>query len=119
MEQLVKTFQAIRDSNKEARQRNDFYKLLKNGSDLLDHSFDLIQILVDSEHEYRKVEAKLQNEKREDKWNTSAYCESHAKASEHYKNFRKATLINEWVLENVQLSKKLANDTNNNLKSQI
>ena len=118
--ELYKTFDLIRKSNLQARRDNNYFKLLENGQALLDYVPDLIEIMVNSEHAYRKLEAKLSQEKDElGKRNTSAWCETQAKASEDYREYIKAEATLKWVYDSVNLSKKLAQDNENELKSTI
>ena len=118
--ELYKTFDLIRKSNLQARRDNNYFKLLENGQALLDYVPDLIEIMVNSEHAYRKLEAKLSQEKDElGKRNTSAWRETQAKASEDYREYIKAEATLKWVYDSVNLSKKLAQDNENELKSTI
>lgn len=120
MLEIYKTFEAIRQSNLKARKNNDYYTLLINAQALLDYVPQLIEIMVNEEHEYRKLEAKLSIEKDElGKKNTSAWCEVQAKATDNYREYTKAKATLDWVYDSVNLSKKLAVDTDKNLTATI
>lgn len=103
------TIDAIIKANKKARKDNDYMTLMMNGEALLEYIPELIAYNVDEEHEYRKFEARLLDEKIEGKKpNTSSYCEAQAKATESYKNWQRSKQIIELMYEMVQMAKKLA-----------
>jgi len=109
MEELYKTFETIRLANLKARHNNDYYKLLINGQALLDYAPQLIEVLVDNEHKYRSYEAKLALERDENgKLYSNSYCETQAKASEFYKEYKRAEKTLDWLYSSVNMSKKLA-----------
>ena len=118
--EIYKTFKAIRDSNLKARREMNYYKLLENGQALLDYAPDLIEIMVNQEHEYRKKEAELSLGKDElGKKNTSAWCEVQSKSTEYYKEYIKAKATLDWLYDSVNLAKKLAVDSDKNLTATI
>lgn len=118
--ELYKTFKAIRDSNLKARRENNYYKLLENGQALLDYAPDLIELMVDNEHEYRKKEAELSNTRDENnKLYSNSYCETQSKATESYKEYIKAKATLDWLYDSVNLAKKLAVDSDKNLIATI
>lgn len=120
MLEIYKNFEAIRQSNLKARKNNDYYTLLINAQALLDYAPDLIKIMVDNEHEYRKKEATLANTKDENgKYYSNSYCETQAKAGEEYREYIKAKATLDWLYESVNLSKKLAVDTDKNLTATL
>lgn len=120
MHELYKTFELIRQANLKARKMNDYYTLLINAQALLDYAPDLIKIMVDNEHEYRKTEATLANTKDENgKYYSNSYCETQAKSGENYKEYIRAKATLDWLYESVNLSKKLAQDNNKELTAQI
>lgn len=115
---LYTTFRAINQSNKKARHDNNYYKLLENAQALMDYIPELIDIIVDNEHEYRKFEAEMTQKRDENgKLMSGTYCETQAKATQFYKDYRKAELIKDWVYDSINLAKKLAVDNENNLKA--
>lgn len=120
MKNIYDTFEVIKNSNLKARQNNDYITLLINAQALLDYAPDLINLMVNSEHEYRKIEATLANTKDENgKYYSNSYCETQAKSSEKYKDYIKAKATLDWVYESINLSKKLATDVDNNYKASI
>lgn len=109
MENLYKVFEAIRKSNLEARKMNNYDKLLENAQALSDYIPEMIEILVTQENLYRKYEASLANTKDENgKYYSNSYCETQAKATENYKEFKKAELTLDWAYATINISKKLA-----------
>jgi len=115
---IYQTFKVISESNKKARKDNNYYKLLENGQALLDYIPTLIDIIVDNEHQYRKFEAEMAQKRDENgKLMSGTYCETQAKATQFYKEYRKAEMIKEWVYDSVNLAKKLAVDSDTNLKA--
>lgn len=118
--QLYQTFKAIRDSNLKARKENNYYKLLENGQALLDYAPDLIELMVNNEHEYRKREAELSNTKDDNgKFFSNSYCETQSKATTNYKEYIKAKATLDWIYDSVNLSKKLATSVDQELTAQI
>lgn len=118
--EIYKTFEAIRKSNLEARKRNDYLTLMVNAQALLDYVPQLIEIMVNEEHEYRKTEARLSNTKDENgKYYSNSYCETQSKATENYKEYIKAKSTLDWVYDSVNLSKKLASSVDQELTAQL
>lgn len=118
MEQIYQTIDKIVKAQKKARQNNDFLTLMVNAEALLEFIPQLITYSVEQEAEYRKFEAKYANEKDEKgKLNSGAYAETQAKATEWYKEWRKATQFIDLMYEMVQLSKKLAGSVEKELSA--
>lgn len=122
MEEIYKTIDIIIKAQQKARQRNDYNTLLLNSEALLERIPALINYQVEQEAEYRKFEAKLSNETNLEgntvKRNSSAYCETQAKATDNYKEWQKAKLFTEMIYEMIQLSKKLASSVDKELNAQ-
>jgi len=118
--QLYQTFKAIRDSNLKARKENNYYKLLENGQALLDYAPDLIELMVNNEHEYRKREAELSNTKDDNgKFFSNSYCETQAKSTDNYREYIKAKATLDWLYDSVNLAKKLAVSNEQELHAHI
>lgn len=113
--EIYETLTLIKNSNKKARKDNNYYQLLLNAQALLDYLPDLIDYNVEQEHLYRKYEA---SQLIIDTM-TSAKAETMAKATEHYKEFIRSKNYREWIYEAINIAKKLAIDTDKNLKSMI
>lgn len=111
--EIYKTLEAIKNSNKKARQQNNYYQLLLNSQAMLDYLPDLIDYNVEQEHLYRRYEAEELTKENM----TSAKAETNAKATEYYKEFTRSKLYREWIYEAINIAKKLAVDTNNNFKA--
>ena len=117
--EIYKIFEAIRKSNLEARKRNDYLTLMVNAQALLDYVPQLIEIMVNEEHEYRKFEAKLSQTKDENgKYYSNSYCETQSKATTNYKEYIKAKATLDWVYDSVNLSKKLATSVDQEMTAQ-
>lgn len=109
MENLYKTINTIVLAQRKARRNNDYLGLMINGEALLEYLPDLIDYSVIQESEYRKFEAGLaDNIDSQGKRNSSAYCETQAKATDFYKEWQKSKQFIELLYEMVQLAKKLA-----------
>lgn len=118
IEEVFKTLDVIVASQKKARQSNDYNTLLLNAEALLEYCPKLIEYAVDQESEYRKFEAKLADSKDENgKRNTSAYCETQAKAQDSYKEWQRAKQFIELLYEMVNMAKKLAGSVDKELNS--
>lgn len=111
--EIYKTLEAIKNSNKKARQDNNYYQLLLNSQALLDYLPDLIDYNVEQEHLYRKFEAEQLSVENM----TSAKADTLAKATEFYKEFIRSKNYKEWIYEAINVAKKLAIDTDKNLKA--
>lgn len=111
IEETYKTLDLIIKSFKKARNDNDFITLVKNGLALLEYLPSLINYSVEQEADYRKYEALLSNAEFNGKRiNSSAYCETQAKATDFYKNWQKSKQMIELIYELVNMAKKLANN---------
>lgn len=109
IEDIYKIIDQIIRKQKEARRQNDYLALMVNAEALLEYIPNLIRFSVDQEGEYRKFEAKLSNEfDTAGKKYTSSYCETQAKATDHYKNWQQSKQFIELMYEMVQMAKKLA-----------
>jgi len=94
---------------KKARQLKQYNRIIDNAQAVLDYLPDIIAYEVEQEQQYRQFEAKLLDEREESgKLRTSSYCETKAKATDFYANYRKAQLFRELSYEVVQISKKIA-----------
>jgi len=120
MNEIYKTFETIRQANLKARQNNLYDDLLANAQALSDYIPKLIEIMVDNEHEYRKEEARLSNSKDENgKYYSNSYCETQAKATDYYKEYKRAELTLDWCYATINISKKLATSVGNEYNSII
>lgn len=105
-------------SNIEARQNNNYYQLLINAQTVMDYIPELIEYTALKESEYRKMEAfyldKFANEK-----GKNGMAEVMAKATDDYREWNKGKMFIDFSYDLVNLAKRLAVDTDKNLKSQI
>ncbi len=113
IEETYKVIDRIILSLKKHRQANNYLGLATDAMALLEYIPSLIQHSVNQEAEYRKFEAKLSNESIGDKKNSSAYCETQAKATVFYTEWSRAKLFIDLMYEMVQMSKILARGVNN------
>lgn len=119
MEELYKTIDVIIKAQQKARQNNDYLNLLLNAEALLERIPQLINYATTQEGEYRKFEAKLSDEfDVNNKRNSSAYCDTQAKATDFYREWQKAKLFTELIYEMVNLAKKLAGSVDKELNAQ-
>ncbi len=101
------------------RKNNNYFELLNDGLAILEEIPKLIDISVREEGLYRKFEASLLDERNEDgKRNTSAFCETKAKATEHYEAWQRAKQYTELAYELAIMSKRLAGSVDKELKAQ-
>lgn len=118
IEQIYKTIDQIVQTQKKARRENDYLTLMLNAEALLEYLPELISYSVEQEGEYRKFEAKLANEKDEQsKRNSSAYCDTQAKATPFYVEWQKARQFIELMYEMVNMAKKLATSVDKELNA--
>ena len=118
LEELSKTIDAVFESNKEARSRNDFIKLLENGFECLGFVNRLTNIAIDNEREYRKFEAiTLLELKQQGNKGKNGEAETRAKATDHYINMIHEHKLIELCHEMNNNAKKLADSLNNELKA--
>ena len=109
MEEIYKAIRLIIATSKRAREEKNFVKLIINAEELLEYIPSLINYSVDQEHAYRVIESEL-TEKFDgnNKRNTSTYCETKAKATESYQEWRRADKFIDFMYEMINVSKKLA-----------
>lgn len=108
MEETYKTIELIVKHQKKSRQDKKWIKLLVDAEALLEHIPTLINHSVDKESAYRKFEATMSDQvDSAGKRYTSSYCDTQAKATDMYAEWRKADKFIEWMYEAVNLSKKL------------
>lgn len=94
---------------KDARQHKQYDRIIINAQAVLDYLPAIIRYEVEQEAQYRQFEAKLALERDENgKPRTGAYCETQAKATQFYAEYRKSSLFRELMYEVVQISKKIA-----------
>lgn len=106
---IFKVVDVIITEQKKARRNNDYNTLLLNAEALLEYLPDLILKSVHHEGQYRKHEASLLDEKDDSgKRNSSAYCETKAKATDFYLEWQKTKQFIDLMYEMVQMAKKLA-----------
>lgn len=118
MEEIYQTVDLIMLSQKKARARHDYITLMENGLALLERMPKLIEYSTEKEHEYRVFEARLTDERDDTgKKLTGSYCETQAKATEAYKEWRKAEKFMDLMYEQVQISKKLAGSVDKELSA--
>lgn len=112
IEQIYKTIDKIIASQKRARTDHNYLKMIENAEALLEYMPTLINYSVDQEAEYRKYEMGMTTIEKDGKAPTSSYCETHAKATDFYKEWQRSKQFIELLYEMVQMSKKLmTNDT--------
>ena len=115
-----KIINTILEDSRRARQRGDWFKLVSNAEAILEYLTPIIDYEVEQESQYRKFEAQLSTEKDENgKRYTGAYCETQAKATDFYKEYRRALLMREHMYEVVQTCKKLAGSIDKEINAQI
>ena len=112
---IYKIFESIRKSNLEARKMNNYDKLLENAQALSDYIPQIIDILVEQENQYRKFDAELLSQEKM----TSSKAETMAKATDYYKEFKRAELMQDWAYETINISKKLATSVSNDYQTQV
>ena len=114
MEQTYKVLDTIIKAQKKARQDHNYLLLMENGYALLEYSPTLVNYMIEQEHEYRKFESGLVDEKDENgKQRTSSYAETKAKATTFYKEWQRAKNFLDLVYELVNMSKALGRGINN------
>lgn len=120
IEQIYKVIDIIIKAQMKARKANDYNSILLNCEALLEYMPSLINYSVGQESEYRKFEATLADTipLGETKRNSSAYCETQAKATDHYKNWQQSRNFIELLYEMVQMGKKLAGSIDKEFNSQ-
>ena len=111
IEEIQKTIEVIMNSIKNHRKLNDYYGLLTDGIACLEYSYKLIDVIVDNEQAYRQIQA-LEITKE-----TLGKAEVIAKASNEYKNWKKATFLYDTLIEMNMTCKKLATSNEKELKS--
>lgn len=102
IEEIEKTINSIMNNIKLNRQKNNYIGLIENGIACIEYSYQLIDIIVNNEQDYRKLEAK------EIESGSLGRAEAIAKASDYYKNWKKATFMYNALLEMNMTCKKLA-----------
>ena len=109
MDKIYQSVRLIIAQSKKAREEKNFVKLIINAEELLEYIPALINNSVDQEHLYRVFESEL-SEKTDSngKKYTSSYCETKAKASEAYTEWRRAEKFIDFMYEMINVSKKLA-----------
>ena len=117
IDNIYKTIEKIIQAQKKARRENDYLTLMLNGEALLEYIPELIIYSIGQESEYRKMEARLSDEYQGDKRNSSAYCETQAKASEFYKEWQKTKMFMELMYEMVNMAKALGRGINSEIKA--
>ena len=117
IDSIYKTIDKIIKAQKEARRSNDYITLMLNGEALLEYIPELIIYSIEQESGYRKLEAKLSDEYTGEKRNSSAYCETQAKASEFYKEWMKTKMFMELMYEMVNMAKALGRGLNSEIKA--
>lgn len=117
IEEVYKTINVIIAAQKKARANNDYNTILLNAEAMLEYMPTLIEYSVDQESAYRVFEAKLSDEVTEGKRNSSAYCDTQAKATQEYRNWQYSKNLIELLYEMVNIAKKLAGSVDNELKA--
>ena len=106
---MFDVIEKIITDTKQKRIKNDYFGIVLNAEAVLEYLPAILNYEVDQEHQYRQFEAKLTQERDETgKLRTGAYCETHAKASQFYAEYRKAQLFRELMYEVINISKKLS-----------
>lgn len=114
-----KVIQTILADSREARQKGNWFKLITNSEAMLEYLSPIIDYEVEQESLYRKFEADLSDNTDENgKRFSGSYCETKAKATDFYKEYRRAMLVREQMYEIIQVSKKLAGSLDQEIKSQ-
>lgn len=116
---MYKIIQTIISAQKKARASNDYLGIIMNSEALLEYLPELINHSVDMEALYREFEAKLADELDEQgKRRSGAYCETKAKATEHYREWQRSKQMIELVYELVQMGKKIASSVDKEFNAQ-
>lgn len=106
---MFEAIDLILASTKKARQNKDYNTIIDNAQACLDYLPAIIKYEVEQESQYRQFEAKLALEQDSTgKLKSSSFCETQAKATQFYTEYRKAMLFRELMYEVVQISKKIA-----------
>lgn len=117
---IYETFELIRKSNFDARRRNDYDKLLENAQAISDYIPEIIDILVTQENLYRKYESDILDvDEVNGRKITSAVAETKSKATDYYKEFKRAELTLDWAYATINISKKIASSVTNEFKSTL
>ena len=117
LQEISKTIDVIMESNKQAREQNNYIKLIENGFECLGFINKLINIAIDSEKFYRKLEASTLLElKSQGNKGKNGEAEVVAKASQYYSDWQNAKMLIDLCYEMNNVSKKLADSLNNELR---
>lgn len=109
MTEIYDVIDKITDTMKKQRQNNDRDGLLMSGEAALEYAYKLTHLSVDAESRYRKFEATLADEADDNgKRNTSAYCETQAKAGDDYADWQRAKQVIEVLYALANMAKMLA-----------
>lgn len=114
--EVHKVIQAIMASNKEARKRNDYIKLIENGFAVLEYVSTLIEIKIDSEGKYRQLEAS-ELDRLMDTKGRNGIAETNAKASQPYQDLLHATDLIELCYNMINIAKLLARGIDKELQA--
>lgn len=109
--EIEKTINSIMTSIKEHRSKTDYYGLVTDGIACIEYSYKLINIITYNEQEYRKIEV------REIENGSLGRADAIAKASDYYKDWKKALLMHDCLLEMNMTCKKLAFSNEKEIKS--
>lgn len=116
---MFEVIEKIIADTKSKRIKNDYYGIILNAEAVLEYLPAILNYEVEQEHQYRTYEAKLALERDESgKTRTGAYCETQAKATPFYAEYRKAQLFRELMYEVINISKKLSSGINKEFNSQ-
>ena len=118
LKDITNTIDAIMADNKKARNENNYIKLIENGFACLEYINKIINISIDAEREYRKYEATLLMElKEQGNKGKNGEAETRAKATEYYIEFRHCEQLLNLCYEMVNVAKKLADSLNDELRA--
>lgn len=106
---MFEVIEKILADTKKKRANHDYFGIVLNAEAILEYLPAIINYEVEQEQQYRQFEAKLALERDESgKLRTGSYCETQAKATPFYPEYRKAQLFRELMYEVINISKKLA-----------
>lgn len=118
IQELHKTIGAIMDSNKKARQANNYILLIENGFACLEYVHKIIDIAIDSEKKYRQYEAKVLEElKNSGVKGKNGEAETRAKATEFYSDWQHSIQLITLCYEMVNVAKLLSRSLDKELKA--
>lgn len=118
IQELHKTIGVIMESNKKARQNNNYILLIENGFACLEYIHKIIDIAVESEKQYRQFEAKvLYDLKESGVKGKNGEAETRAKATGFYSDWQHSIQLITLCYEMVNVAKLLSRSLDKELKA--